>query len=243
MMGYSHSVSAAAAWLALIEAGVVPLEDPATIAVTTLAAAGAGMFPDVDHPKGTIAHSIPPVSGWVARGVSLISGGHRKGTHSLVGLAAFWALAYFADRLTYAGIPVLALALAAFAGGLALRTFKAPGGWAGAVLMVFGVWATDSLVYMPWAILTGAATHLLGDALTTRGINPLWPVTIKPLVPSKLWRKSGYMALPLLGDADSTREKILTLGLSCYIALFALAALGFVDTYPAQLPAVIFDPA
>lgn len=239
MMGYSHSVSAAAAWLALNEAGVVGIEDPTTLAVTTLAAAGAGMFPDVDHPKGTIAYSIPPISGWVARIVAALSGGHRKGTHSLVGLAAFWALAFFADRLTYAGIPILALALAAFAGGLALRTFKAPGGWAGAVLMVLAVWSTDSLAYMPWAILTGVATHLLGDALTTRGINPLWPLTLKPLVPSKLWRKSGYMALPILGDAGSTREKILTLGLTCYIILFALAALGFTQTYPAQLPALL----
>lgn len=240
MMGYSHSISAAAAWLALNEAGVLGIEDPTTLAVTTLAAAGAGMLPDIDHHNGTIAHSIPPVSKWVALIVGRLSGGHRKGTHSLVGLAAFWALAYFADRLTYAGIPVLALALAGFAGGLALRTFKAPGGWLGALVVVAGTIYTDSLALMPWAVLTGAAAHIVGDALTTRGVNPFWPATLKPVVASKLWRKSGYMALPILGDAGSARENFLTAVLTVYIGAYALAFLGFVGNYPAQLVSRFF---
>lgn len=243
MMGYSHSISAAAAWLALNEAGVLGIDDPTTLAVTTLAAAGAGMLPDIDHHNGTIAHSIPPVSRWVALLVGRLSGGHRKGTHSLVGLAAFWALAFFADRLTYAGIPVLALALAGFAGGLALRTFKAPGGWLGALAVVAGTIYTDSLALMPWAVLTGATAHILGDALTTRGVNPFWPATIKPVVPSKLWRKSGYMALPILGDAGSARENFLTAALTVYIGAYTLAFFGFLTSYPAQLISDFFTGA
>lgn len=226
MMGYSHSISAAAAWLVLNEAGVLGIEDPATLAVTALAAAGAGMLPDIDHHNGTIAHSIPPISKWVARLVGWLSGGHRKGTHSLLGLAAFWTLAYFANQLSYQGIPILALALAGFAGGLALRTFKAPGGWLGAALVIAGTIYTDSLALMPWAVLTGATIHVIGDALTTRGVNPFWPLTLKPLVPSKLWRKSGYMALPLLGDAGSTRENLLTGVLTLYIIWYSLTFIG-----------------
>lgn len=242
-MGYSHSVSAAATWLLLAETGVLQIEDTATLAVTTLAAAGAGMLPDIDHHRGTIANSIPPVSRRVARLVGKISGGHRKGTHSLLGLLAFWALAYFADRLTYAGIPVLALALAGFAGGLALRTFRAPGGWLGAIGVSLLTLSTGALPHMPWAILTGATVHIIGDALTVRGVNPFWPVTIKPVVPSKLWRKSGYMALPLLGEAGSARENILTSALTLYILAFTLAHFSIIGIYPLDAIGNLFEAA
>lgn len=67
MMGYSHTVSAAAGWLALVETGVVQVPDTPTLIVTTLACAGAGMLPDIDHHNGSIANSIPPISRWVAR--------------------------------------------------------------------------------------------------------------------------------------------------------------------------------
>lgn len=235
MMGYSHSVSAAAAWLMLNEAGVITITDTPTLIVTTLVAAGAGMLPDIDHHNGTIAHSFPPISRWTARFVGKISGGHRKGTHSLIGLAVFWALAYFANQLTYAGIPILSLALVGYAGGLALRTFKAPGGWLGAIGLVALTLTTEALPHAPWAILTGAAVHIIGDALTTRGINPFWPATIKPAVASRLWRKSGYMTLPVLGDAGSVRENLLTTALTLYIGAYTLAVLGLVGSYPTQL--------
>ncbi len=227
MMGYSHSVSAAACWLALHQTGIIVSSDTPTLIVTTLAAAGAGMLPDIDHPRGSIAQSIPPLTGWVSRLVSSLAGGHRKGTHSLLGLAALWGLAYGADRLLYAGIPVRALLLPAFAGGIALRNFKAPGGWAGALLLPFLTLNTQALDLMPWVILTGASTHIVGDALTTQGINPLWPLSLKAPVSSPFWRRSGYMSIPLLGSAGSLREKILTTGLSLYILYAALAHLGF----------------
>ena len=55
MMGYSHTVSAAAGWLILAETGVVQVPDTPTLIVTTLACAGAGMLPDIDHHNGSIA--------------------------------------------------------------------------------------------------------------------------------------------------------------------------------------------
>ena len=112
MMGYSHTVSAAAGWLILAETGVVQVPDTPTLIVTTLACAGAGMLPDIDHHNGSIANSIPPLSRWLARVVGAISGGHRKGTHSLIGLIAFWAIAYFSIQLTYQGVPWVSLILA-----------------------------------------------------------------------------------------------------------------------------------
>ena len=111
MMGYSHTVSGAAGWLVLSELGVIQIPNTPTLIVTTLACAGAGVLPDIDHHNGSIARSIPPVSGWIARIVGLISGGHRKGTHSILGIIAFWAIAYFGSTLTYQSIPWLSLAL------------------------------------------------------------------------------------------------------------------------------------
>jgi len=227
MMGYSHTVSAAAGWLVLSELGVIQIPNTPTLIVTTLACAGAGVLPDIDHHNGSIARSIPPVSGWIARIVGLISGGHRKGTHSILGIIAFWAIAYFGSTLTYQGIPWLSLALAAFSGGLALRILGAPGGWIGACALGYAAYTTHSLELLPWAISVGATLHVIGDALTTRGILPLYPITVKPLVASSLWKKSGYMALPLLGDAGSIREKVLILCLTCYIVWYTAALLGF----------------
>jgi len=78
MMGYSHAVSAAAGWLILAETGMVQVPDTLTLIVTTLACAGAGMLPDIDHHNGSIANSIPPISRWVARIVGAVSGGHPE---------------------------------------------------------------------------------------------------------------------------------------------------------------------
>lgn len=233
MMGYSHTVSAAAGWLVLVEAGVVHVPDTPTLIVTTLACAGAGMLPDIDHPNSSIANFIPPISCWAARFVETISGGHRKGTHSILGLVIFWAIAYFSANLTYNGIPWASLLLAAFSGGLALRVLGAPGGWFGALVMGYAAYTTDSLVLLPWAISVGATIHLIGDLLTTRGLLPLYPIVIKPLIASPLWKRSGYMALPLLGDAGSRREKGLTLVLSAYVCWYAVAMMGFIE-YPLQ---------
>ena len=184
-------------------------------------------------PGADCPNSIPPLSRWLARVVGAISGGHRKGTHSLIGLIAFWAIAYFSIQLTYQGVPWVSLILAGFSGGLALRVLGAPGGWIGAIILGYAAYTTGSLSLLPWAISVGATIHLIGDALTTRGILPLYPIILKPPVASALWKKSGYMALPLLGDAGSAREKGLVLLLTLYIGWYA-AALGGLIPYPLQ---------
>lgn len=235
MMGYSHSVTAAGAWLLLHELGITPEQDAATLTVTTLACAGAGMFPDADHKRGTIAHSIPPLSNITVAFIAAISGGHRKGTHSIIGVLAFWAVAYFAQQLTYNNIPWVSLLLTGFAGGLALRVFGTPGGWIGAIGLSWLAWHTESLWLVPWAIFTGCVVHILGDLVTTRGVNILWPLVIKPPVANKLWRKSGYFALPLLGDAGSARENILTSAVTVYTLWYAAAFLDIISTFPLEL--------
>ncbi|WP_217565541.1 metal-dependent hydrolase, partial [Micrococcus sp. GbtcB5] len=55
--------------------------------------AGAAMISDWDHPRATVVHALPPVSELMARGIRHVAGGHRRGTHSPVGIAAFTAVA------------------------------------------------------------------------------------------------------------------------------------------------------
>lgn len=229
MMGYSHSISAAASWLFLNEINVISIGSPAVLVVSTLACAGAGMLPDIDHKNGTIAHSLPPFSQMITSATSALFGGHRKGTHSLLGLIFFWGIAIAAERLVYHGVPWASLLITAYMGGLALRVFGAPGGWLGAIGLGYLAWSTDSLPLTPIAIGVGATIHIVGDALTTRGVNLLWPLALRAPISSKVWKKSGYMALPLLGDAGSTREVIFTTGLSVYIVWFALTYFGWAE--------------
>lgn len=234
MMGYSHSISAAAGWLALNELHLVHVNSTEQLIVTTLACAGAGMLPDIDHKNGTIAHSMSPLSSWVTALVAKIFGGHRKGTHSLVGLLIFWGMAISAEQLTYRSVPWASLLITAFMGGLALRVFGAPGGWIGAIVLGWFAWSADALAFTPLAIATGATIHILGDFLTTRGVNLVWPFALTPPVATKFWRKSGYMALPLLGDAGSAREHIFTSVLTCYLAWYSLALIGVITSFPLE---------
>ncbi|WHF24660.1 hypothetical protein QJS66_11125 [Kocuria rhizophila] len=50
-----------------------------------------------------MARSLPPVSRWLAKGLSRLAGGHRRGTHSLLGLLAIMVLAELSQR---ASVPV-----------------------------------------------------------------------------------------------------------------------------------------
>lgn len=96
MMGPSHAATGAAAWLALThwQSPIAVLHLPAELqllgAVTT---AGAAMISDWDHPRATVVHALPPLTEWMSRGIRHVAGGHRRGTHSLVGIAAFTAIA------------------------------------------------------------------------------------------------------------------------------------------------------
>ena len=116
MMGPSHAACGAAAWVALtgtytvhladttlpVGLGLMPVGDPGVI-TGALICAGAALLPDMDHPGGTVARSLPPLSTWLARGVSRLGGGHRRGTHSLVGLLVVVVLALLSQR---ASVPV-----------------------------------------------------------------------------------------------------------------------------------------
>lgn len=163
------------------------------------------MLPDTDHPQGTIAWALPPVTKWVAHGVEAISGGHRHATHSLLGVAAFGLLAFLASffiievdgREVALGGGLVAVLLVAFA-AKSLRLAKNVGRSVGGVgkdllSSVIGPWllalGTAGAVtwfldyrwdWLPVAVVVGAFLHNFGDSLTTEGVPWLWPLNPKP---------------------------------------------------------------
>lgn len=196
MLGRDHALTGAFAFAALApEMHVID----ARLAVGIVLTAGAGVLPDIDHPDSTIARSFGFLTQGFAWLVEKLSGGHRHGTHSLVGIAVFSAgalaagnfqlsapqaggHAVFSWHLIPAGL-YLALLYSS-----ALRALHIGGhhgdliGIGGAAFTVYG--AYDLVRLTPWhvpllalATALGCAAHIAGDELTHGGCPVLWPVS------------------------------------------------------------------
>lgn len=205
MKGYSHAVTGAAGWMAVTSTSGIALgayEVSAAVSVAgSLLCAGAALAPDMDHHSGTIAKSLPPVTEWMAAGTETISGGHRHGTHSIIGVVAFTALAAASLLLTLEvegrtvalGAGIYAVFLVAFALkalGISRELGSSSGSSAVKALLgsVLGPWilslgtagvATWYLAYTwDWLVVCialGTFIHILGDGLTPQGVPWLWP--------------------------------------------------------------------
>ena len=262
MMGAHHAACGAAAWVAAttqveVHAGrwlpVLPesvtlgvgLLDVSPVGVVTgaLVTAGAALLPDADHHSATIAHSLPPLSNLFCAGVGAIAGGHRRGTHSLLGVAAFVAVAFVAGLWTvetvdfgtvYPGAGLLTVLLVSFAAKalkiIPDRMRKSPwavGLTAGAFITAF---APEEQFWFPLAVGIGVVVHILGDMLTTGGCNPVYPFRLRrprslakmPVI-AQVWRPNGNIAVPVLGNAGSLREWCLLVPVS----LYALGGIGW----------------
>ncbi|RJT80023.1 metal-dependent hydrolase [Arthrobacter cheniae] len=262
MMGAHHAACGAAAWVAAttrIEvhpALLIPglpesvtlglgLLDVSPVGVVTgaLVTAGAALLPDADHHNATIAHSLPPLSNLLCAGIGTISGGHRRGTHSLLGVACFVAVAFISGLWTvdtvdfgtvYPGAGVLTVLLVSFA-AKALKIIPdgmrrspwAVGLTAGAFVTAF---APEEQFWFPLAVGIGVVVHILGDMLTTGGCNPVYPFRLRrprnlaklPVV-AQVWRPNGNIAVPVLGNAGSVREWCLLVPVS----LYAIGGIGW----------------
>lgn len=154
---------------------------PAHLAVMAAVTAGAAVLPDIDHPDASVARSFGFVTKGFAWLVEHVSGGHRHGTHSLAGVAAFTGAAYAAGhyRQLLAGKIGLGLMLVlVLASGL--RALKIGGHFAdllaigGAAAMLYSGYGVNGV---PLAIAAGTAAHLAGDMLTNEGIPIAWPLS------------------------------------------------------------------
>lgn len=194
MIGRDHALSGALAFTAaapLFHLGGTHLAAAAALT------AGAGVLPDIDEPRSTIARTFGLLTGAFARIVHTVSGGHRKGTHSLAGVALLTAAALAAGRWQ-AGVPVsgghprlswhlvpvgIILALLFAAAFRALRVgghFGDVAGIALAVLVVWGGW--DLALVSSWHVpliavcaVAGMLAHLAGDMCTHDGCPLLYP--------------------------------------------------------------------
>lgn len=239
MMGGHHAASGAAAWVAITSTapftlGLHPVSDVGVM-TGAIVCAGAALLPDVDHHDGTIANSLPPVTEWATRVVGAITGGHRKGTHSLLGIAVFVGIAWLAGLWTvettsfgtvYVGGGILAVLLAAFAlKALKLTRGGVLGPWLASLTLaaLVALFSPEEWNWLPVAVGVGAAVHVLGDVLTTGGAPLLWPVRFRsprwvrraPVI-DDVWRPGGNFALPLLGDAGSWREWVVMTPVTVY---------------------------
>lgn len=199
MRGSTHALSGLTVGLA---AGSLLLHEPTgpLLLLTGLTAAYA-LAPDLDSCGSTEARSLGFVTAILSRIIRAVSGGHRHGTHSALGVAAFTGAAWLACvfRHDWAGRIALGVILAAglAAAADALRpgpaTFEGVAGIAAAAAMV---WTGYGLALVPVAAALGCATHLAGDALTRCGIPLLWPATMHEfhLLPSPLRFTTGKFA-------------------------------------------------
>lgn len=245
MMGKSHAISGAAAWLAVTSTTPLALgldpQPPQVMAVGALVCAGAALLPDLDHPSATGAQSVPIIGRAAATAISGMAGGHRHGTHSILGTLAFfaivWALQFTAVVTPLRPEPihiggtvatVLTVCFALKAAKLVGSWWKA---WLGGALVgaLVAVVPVADLGWLSHALALGFAVHLAGDFLTIGGLPLLWPWNPRPpkalhRTPVRLfWMPNGYYALPILWKTGGPIEFVFALALSAYLILVGFA--------------------
>jgi membrane-bound metal-dependent hydrolase YbcI (DUF457 family) len=201
MLGRDHALSGAVAFAAL--APLLHVTE-AHLAAGVVLTAGAGVLPDIDHPDSTISRSFGFLTEWFAWVVDRLSGGHRHGTHSLLGIVVFAAGTYGAGLYQLSGPKSLASGHLEFSWHIvpatvviallysaALRALKIGGhyadllGIAGALATCFTGADLTSLPVGSWhvpmlaaATALGCAAHIAGDELTHGGCPLFWPVSM-----------------------------------------------------------------
>ena len=169
MMGYQHALSGTAAGQAAVPwlehtYGLTDGQMLLTVAVAT----GAAMVPDLDQAGSTIGRSLGPVTNVVAQLLGFLAGGHRNGTHSLLGIAGFTGVA----------------ALAADTGGWALAVVL----WVilGVAVKAYGI--GEAMNPAPRGVLRGLGRAVVNVVMLGVTLLILAPVSTRPCRWSPAWR-------------------------------------------------------
>jgi membrane-bound metal-dependent hydrolase YbcI (DUF457 family) len=253
MMGGHHAATGAAAWVAVtastpIAFGWYEGVTNTGVIAGALVCAGAALLPDADHHSGTIANSLKPVSNVVVKGIETVSGGHRKGTHSILGVAVFTAIAWGLSLLSIdtgneeigsilIGPGIMCVLLVAFA----LKALKITRDtkllpWTTSITLavLIAIFAPEEWFWMPFSVALGCVVHILGDLVTTAGVPLLWPLKFRSpgwmrngrgIELDMIWKFGGNLSLPILGDAGSVREWIVLIPVSLYAIIGVVWAL------------------
>jgi membrane-bound metal-dependent hydrolase YbcI (DUF457 family) len=177
MLGRTHALSGAAACAAGVITAWHPGDAPAAAAAVIFA--GAAVLPDIDKLGSTAARSLGFLTGIFASLVSKASGGHRHGTHCLLGIAVFTAVtaAAAALRHTWPGFVLLSLLTAVMLAS-ALRAIGLGGHLPELAAVAGGIamtrWGYDTAA-LPLLTALGCVTHIAGDMMTVSGCPLLWP--------------------------------------------------------------------
>lgn len=222
MLGHSHATSGALAWAALAPTAIPMVLSsrlqPGEVLVGTVLCAGAALLPDLDHPEGTIAHFLGPVSRLVSKVVNFVSGGHRHATHSLLfaGLtgAGTWAGEHylgpwFVRALVFVLLGLASRALHLCPPGEGIHSWGVVVSEAVVGTLVVDRWMPNLPAWLPYLVAVGCLVHLVGDCLTERGCPLLWPL-------------GHRFGIPLISH---TGNKLETLFLTPAMGVGALAAL------------------
>ncbi|MBF8190487.1 metal-dependent hydrolase [Nonomuraea sp. K274] len=215
MMGHTHAMTGAIAWLGLapplaalpllnessrfVDIGIMATAlSPAELIAGALICAGAAMLPDLDHPSATIAQTFGPITWGLSKAVAWLSGGHRGATHSLVFAVALGFGAHWLANAYPIGRDIMVVLLI----GLALRAIGVgiPGNKAGSAMINIALTAGLYAVFLSlavgyaWlglAVGLGCLIHVVGDCMTERGCPVLWPLSVKWVLPWKIGIKTG----------------------------------------------------
>jgi membrane-bound metal-dependent hydrolase YbcI (DUF457 family) len=215
MMGKTHALTGAAT-VAVVWAASHGVYLPTEVAIGGTTLIGATMLPDIDHPNSTASRTFGPITGTFCWVVGKLTGGHRRGTHSITGVAVLGILAYvgLSFRHSLAGalviIPMI-LALASL-----VRLFKIPG-WLDdlapvPIVLALVILTSVPLWYVPYALAAGCLVHIAGDLITKVKIPIFWPFS-----------PTGY-ALNLIKTNGFTERWIITP--ACLITIVAGAWKG-----------------
>lgn len=134
---------------------------------------GASILPDIDHPNSTVSRSLGKLSQIFAWIVSKIAGGHRNGTHSIVGVLILLGLAL---STTLAGFGwfwvwwmlLSTLVLVGKERGLLI-------GVVSAILTSIWYYLDDPGLLPVICLILGTIIHILGDMITFGGCPIFYP--------------------------------------------------------------------
>lgn len=209
MMGRSHAAMglAAGAGIGLAVYG----SNSSTWLIPAVAMCGAALLPDIDEPGSSVSREFGFVSQGFSYMVNKIAGGHRKLTHSLLGLAIVMVLLAF-SAAAREGSAILFGLLAAGAWRIVIPWWfglrhlfplaGAGGAWYFYHSHPFGGLWLVALVGAGWAV------HMLGDYLTKGGIPLLYP-------------RTRMLSLPVFGATGSGLETAFAVLLYLAAALWA----------------------
>lgn len=204
VMGPTHAMSGAAAWLVgaptIASLAGQPTPGAVEIGVGAAVCAGSALLPDIDSPQSTVARSFGPLSQGLAHLVNgasaalrnltstsadgVVSDGHRTVTHTALfavaaGLAVTALIAAVGQPAT---IGVLFFCLGLAVRGL-MGDWAKRQGWVGVTLVsLAGAWAAAAalddgrLWWLGAAVTVGVILHDLGDTLTKEGVPLLAPL-------------------------------------------------------------------